>query len=68
MPPVATIDEKQIEPIIERVMVRILSDPKRFHNFQESVFLTQVIEHGGSFEWLKDEPDLYTDEDIKEKV
>jgi hypothetical protein len=26
-----------------------------------------AVEHGGAFDWLHDEPDIYTDEDLIEK-
>lgn len=28
-----------------------------------AAMMTQAALHGGAFDWLKDEPDLYTDED-----
>ncbi len=29
--------------------------------------ITSLIEHGGAFDWLHDEPDLYSDEDVIER-
>jgi len=26
-----------------------------------------IVEHGGAFDWLHDEPDLYTDDDLLER-
>ncbi|MBF0476986.1 MAG: hypothetical protein HQK59_14375 [Deltaproteobacteria bacterium] len=62
------LDEQAVEIMMERILARWLADPKRLSDIRESIFMAQLAQHGGSFDWLKDEPDIYSDNDIEESL
>ncbi|MBF0509884.1 MAG: hypothetical protein HQK57_13290 [Deltaproteobacteria bacterium] len=63
-----SLDEYAVEIMMERILARWLADPKRLSDIRESIFMAQLAQPRGSFDWLKDEPDIYSDKDIKESL
>ena len=50
-------EQKKIEKLVERVTVRVLKEILRKNTLSS---LIRLAERGGSFDFLENEPDLYT--------
>lgn len=63
-----SIKEKQVEKVIERTLKRVLRGFFPFRRNRQRGAFTELLEGGGSFDFLFDEPDLYTLRDVCKKA
>lgn len=50
-----------------RMMAAVMSRPELDLSEPSADELAYLAMHGGAFDWLADEPDLYSDDDLKER-
>ena len=62
------IEEKRVERVVERTMRRVLRGFFPFRKNKQKSTFTELLQDGGSFDFLCDEPDIYTLRDVCKKA